>query len=159
MQRRTPARGAPFVLLLVGALLVACSFLSEPTPTATPAPTDTPSPTLEPTATPAFVFGADAFSQGLIARRNGDYARAIAAFQATLNSNPAPDVAREAQFRLGEAYWLYGDDGRAVSALNAYLQANPNGSHAPEIHYFLADAYRALKDYPNSLAQFKSIVS
>ncbi len=155
MQQRTPARTAPLFVLITGALLVACSMLSEPTPTATPAPTDTPTPTLEPTATPAFVFGPDAFSQGLIGRRNGDYARAIAAFQTTLNSKPAADVAQEAQFRLGEAYWLFGDDNRAVSALNAYLQANPNGPHAPETHYFLADAYRTVKDYPNALAQFK----
>ncbi len=129
--------------------------MSEPTPAATPTPADTPTPTPEATATPAFVFGPDPFSQGLIARRNGDYARAIAAFQLTLNSNPAPDLAQEAQFRLGEAYWLYSDDPRAVNALGAYLQANPNGAHASESHYFLADAYRTLKDFPNSLAQFK----
>ncbi|MBI4786130.1 MAG: tetratricopeptide repeat protein [Chloroflexi bacterium] len=139
------------VILELALLLTACSALAEPTATPIPEPTVSPTATPEPTATPAFVFGPDPFSQGMMARRNGDYARAIAAFQTTLNSNPAP----EAQFRLGEAYWLYNDDERAAAALNAYLQANPDGAHAPETHYFLADAYRALKDYPNAFAHLK----
>ena len=143
------------VILELGLLLTACSALAEPPPTPTPEPTIPPTATPEPTATPAFVFGPDPFSQGMIARRNGDYARAIAAFQTTLNSKPAPELAAEAQFRLGEVYWLYNDDDRAAAALNAYLQSNPNGAHAAETHAFLADAYRALKDYPNAFAQLK----
>jgi soluble lytic murein transglycosylase len=145
------------LVLALSVLLAACSA-ADPTPTLYPtlAPASAPSP--EPTATPAFVFGSAPFSQGMIARRNGDYARAVAAFQATLNS--PPDVggqggAREAQFRLGEAYWLYNDAGRAIAALGAYIQANPDGAHVPEAHYFLADAYRTQKDYPNALEQLR----
>lgn len=145
-------------LLVLGLLLAACSALESPTPTpeipltqqATPVP-----PTPEPTATPAFVFGPDAFSQGMLARRNGDYARAIAAFQAVLNGNPGPEQAAEAQFRLGEAYWLANDADHAVRALLPYLKTNPDGAHAPETHYFLGDAYRSLKDYPNALEQLR----
>src|SRR5512135_7048 len=103
-----------YLVLLLGLALVACSALfPAPTPTPVPTPEVTPTPSPEPTATPAYVFGPDPFSQGLIARRNGDYARAVAAFQAALNSNPPPDLASEAQFRLGEAFWLYNDDVRA----------------------------------------------
>ncbi|HEX9075874.1 MAG TPA: tetratricopeptide repeat protein [Anaerolineae bacterium] len=144
-----------YLVLLLGLALAACSAFSAPAPTPEPTPDVTPTPSPEPTATPAYVFGPDPFSQGLIARRNGDYARAIAAFQATLNSGPAPELAREAQFRLGEAFWLYNDDVRAINAFGGYLQGNPDGAHAPESHYFLGDAYRALKDYDDSLAQFK----
>lgn len=144
-----------WLVLTLGLLLAACSVFAEPTPTPVPTPASPPTETPEPTPTPAFAFGPDAFSQGLLARRNGDYARAIAAFQATLNSNPAPETAREAQFRLGEAYWLANDADHAVRALLTYLQANPSGAHAPETHYFLADAYRTLKDYPNALDQLR----
>lgn len=143
------------VLLLSSALLAACSAFAAPTPTPVPTPAVTPTSTPEPTATPAFVFGPDPFSQGLIARRNGDYARAIAAFQAALVSPPDANTQSEAQFRLGEAYWLANDDDHAIAALNAYLAAYPDGVHAPETHYFLSDAYRTLKDYPNALAQLK----
>lgn len=151
-------------LALVLTVLTACSALEPPTPippgnagptTPLATPELTPPPPPEPTATPAFVFGPDPFSQGLLARRNGDYARAVAAFQAALNANPNPAAAAEAQFRLGEAYWLANDADHAVQALSAYLKANPGGAHAPETRYFLGDAYRTLKDYPNALEQLR----
>ena len=142
-----------FVLAL-GIVLAACSsFSSSPTPT--PPPVDTPTPTPAPVDTPTPAFSSNPYNDGMTARRDGDYARAIAAFQFTLNSNPAPDLAAEAQYRLGEAYWLNNDDARAVAALNTYLQANPTGAHAPESHYLLADSYRSLKDYPNALEQLR----
>ncbi len=154
----------PSKILLALALglgvLTACSAFEHPTPTPValvPTPEITPPPpTPEPTATPAFVFGPDPFSQGMLARRNGDYARAIAAFQTALNSNPAPDAAAEAQFRLGEAYWLTGDADHAVRAFTAYLNMDPDGAHVAETHYFLGDAYRTLKDYPNALDQLRT---
>lgn len=144
------------VILLLSMLLTACSGFSNPVPAEAPTPVVTPTATPEPTATPAFVFGSDPFSQGMVARRNGDYARAIAAFQATLAGNPAPDVMQEAQFRLGEAYWLSNDDASATTSFSSYLIKYPTGPHAAETHYFLADAYRVLKDWPNSLEQFKA---
>ena len=91
----------------------------------------------------------------MAARRNGDYARAVAAFQVTLNSKPSADLQQEAQYRLGEAYWLNNDDAKAVTALNAYLQLNANGAHAPEAHYLLGDAYRTLKNFPDALEQLR----
>lgn len=91
----------------------------------------------------------------MIARRNGDYARAVAAFTLVLKSNPAPDLASESQFRQGEAYWLKNDYANAMQAFSAYLGANPKGAHAPEINYFLADSYRATKDYSNALASYR----
>lgn len=147
------------LLLALNALIAACTVASDPLPppTATSIPTDTPTPisSPEPTALPPVISGSDPLSQGMIARRNGDYGRAAAAFQATLNSNPSADVAREAQFRLGEAYWLDHDDDHAVNALKNYLQANPQGAHVPETHYFLSDAYRSLKDYPDALSELR----
>lgn len=91
----------------------------------------------------------------MIARRNGDYARAVAAFTLVLKSNPSAELASESQFRLAEAYWLKNDYPNAIQSFSAYLGANPKGAHAPEINYFLADAYRATKDYPNALASYR----
>ncbi len=161
MQKRIP------IFLLLGALLTACStvtaLLPNPTPTATPALDPTPTPISEPSPTPTPAFSSNPYNDGMTARRNGDYARAVAAFQFVLKSNPVPvpstgsgqALASETQFRLGEAYWLNDQDAQAITTLNAYLQANPNGAHAAETHYLLADAYRVLKDYPNALAQLR----
>jgi soluble lytic murein transglycosylase len=138
--------------------MTACSTVSTPEPaTPTPIPTvvDTPTPTPEPTDTPTPVFSSNPYNDGMTARRNGDYARAIAAFQLVLNSKPAADLAQESQYRLGEAYWLNNEDAKSITTWNAYLQANPQGAHVPEVRYLLADAYRVLKDYPNALEQLR----
>ena len=144
-------------LLALGALGIACSpSPALPTPVTTPtraAPIETA--TLDFTEPPTPVFSSDPFNDGLIARRNGDYRRAIAAFQRILDSNPALELGREARYRLGEAYWLYNDDARAINTLLAYVQGNPNGARVPEARYLMADAYRAQKDYANALEQFR----
>ena len=138
-------------------LLVACSSLAEPSPTPTSTETPTPlaTPAAEPTEIPTPSFSSNPYNDGMTARRNGDYARALAAFQLALNSNPAPDLQQESQYRLGEAYWLHNDDTRAIANLVTYLQANPNGARVPEARYLLADAYRAKKDFPNALEQLR----
>jgi soluble lytic murein transglycosylase len=145
--------------LLLGVLLTACSTMTAPLPNSTPTaaltPETTPTLTPEPTSTPTPAFSSNPYNDGMTARRNGDYARAVAAFQFVLQSHPAPDLAAEAQFRLGEAYWLNDQDAQAITTLNAYQQANPTGAHAAETHYLLADAYRVVKDYPNALAQLR----
>ncbi|MBI5035069.1 MAG: tetratricopeptide repeat protein [Chloroflexi bacterium] len=147
------------LILLFSVLLVACSTLSsEPTPepTVLPSPTfpNTPTLTPEPTEIPTPVFSSTPYYDGMIARRNGDYARAIAAFQLALKSNPTPELLQETQYRLAEAYWL-NDDARALNLLTTFLQTYPNGAHAPEAHMLLADSYRAKKDYANALEQLR----
>ncbi|MCX7840211.1 MAG: tetratricopeptide repeat protein [Anaerolineae bacterium] len=148
----------PIVLVLVlGAFAVACSSsFGIPTPVTTPTralPVETPTPEAAESPTP--VFSSDPFNDGMIARRNGDYRRAIAAFQRVLDSSPSPDLEREARYRLGEAYWLYGDYPRAINTLLAYVQGNPNGARVPEARYLLGDAYRASKDYANAIEQWR----
>jgi len=134
---RATMRKKIHLFLTLGVLLVACSPLAvtpEPsllnTPSAVPATASTPTLAPDPTDSPTPVFSSSPYNDGMAARRNGDYARAIAAFQLVQNSNPGPDLAQEAQYRLGEAYWLNNDDTRAINTLGAYLKANPSGAHA-----------------------------
>jgi soluble lytic murein transglycosylase len=88
-------------------------------------------------------------------RQNGYYARASAAFQSVLTLKPAPELGAEAQYRLGEAYWLSGDGDHAITALKAYVQFNPSGTHVAEAHYLLADTYRQKNDGGNALAELQ----
>lgn len=145
------------LVLVLGAFVVACSSsFGIPTPVTTPTralPVETPTP--QATEAPTLVFSSDPFNDGMIARRNGDYRRAIAAFQRVLDLSPSPDLKREARYRLGEAYWLYGDYPRAINTLLAYVQGNPNGARVPEARYLLGDAYRASKDYANAIEQWR----
>ena len=100
-----------WLFLVLGVLLTACATNPSPPPlpTATPTPVDTPTP--EPADTPTPVFSSNPFNDGMAARRNGDYARAVAAFQLVLKSNPAADpstsagqvLAQETQYRVREA--------------------------------------------------------
>jgi soluble lytic murein transglycosylase len=146
------------LVLALGALGVACSSpFALPTPVTTPtraAPLETPTPEFDELPTP--VFSSDPFNDGMIARRNGDYRRAIAAFQRVLDTRPAPDLEREARYRLGEAYWLYGDSARTINTLLAYIQGNPDGARVPEARYLMADAYRATKDYASAIEHLRA---
>lgn len=145
------------LVLVLGAFVIACSSsLGRPTPVTTPTralPIETPTPEAAESPTP--VFSSNPFNDGMLARRNGDYRRAIAAFQRVLDAQPTPDLAREARYRLGEAYWLYGDYPRAINTLLAYVQGNPTGTRVLEAHYLLGDAYRASKDYANAIEQWR----
>lgn len=144
-------------VLWLGAFLIACASASGvPTPVTTPTralPSETATP--HATETPTPVFSSNPFNDGMLARRNGDYRRASAAFQRVLDSKPTPELEQEARYRLGEAYWLYGDPARAINTLLAYVQGHPNGARVPEARYLLGDAYRASKDYANALEQWR----
>jgi len=148
---------AVLALALSVLVLSAVEGCSTDTAPPTPEPDATPFPTAIAAATeiPTPAFSSNPFNDGMIARRNGDYARAVAAFTLVLKSNPSSDLASESQFRLAEAYWLKNDYPNAIQTFSAYLGSNPKGAHAPEINYFLADAYRATKDYPNALASYR----
>ncbi len=135
-------------IFLSALLLTACTT----SPASPPDPTPTPAAE-QPEATPT--FSSNPFQDGLNARRNGDYARAAVAFQYVLASNPTPELASDALFRLAEAHYLKKDYARAIDAFNAFLRQYPNHARAVSLHYFLADAYRAQKDWSNALAEYQ----
>lgn len=89
----------------------------------------------------------------MVARRNGDYARAAQLFRSLAQGNPASELGRESQFRLGEVNYLDEAYAGAVKELAAFLNANPKDAHAPQARFFLAHSYAGQKDYPNAIAQ------
>lgn len=95
----------------------------------------------------------DALTQAMTLRRNGDYVRAATTFRAALQENPDPALARQLQFRLGEALYLAADFTNAVPALNAVWQAQDDDDLATRSHYFLGDIYTQQQKYPEALDQ------
>lgn len=97
----------------------------------------------------------EAFNQALTYRRNGDYVRAATTFRVALQENPAPELARQAQWRLGEALYLAGDFTNAVVALQAVIDTNDTDDFAARAHYWLGDIYTQQQKYEDALKQLR----
>lgn len=126
----------------------------EPTVEATPIPAPTELPGIPPPTIPA--NASDAFQQAMTLRRNGDYVRAATAFRTALQENPEPALARQAQFRLGEALYLALDFTNAVPALNAVIQEDDGDDLAARAHYYLSDIFTQQQRYEDALAQLQA---
>lgn len=121
---------------------------TQPTPTATDEP-GIVAPTIPANAS-------DAYTQAMTLRRNGDYVRAATSFRAALQENPEPALARQLQFRLGEALYLAADFTNAVPALEAVTQENDSDDLAARSHYFLGDIFVQQQKYPEALEQLQT---
>lgn len=97
----------------------------------------------------------DAFQQALTYRRNGDYVRAATAFRTTVQESSDPALARQAQFRLGEALYLAADFTNAVPALQAVIDQADDDDLAARAHYFLGDIFTQQQKYDDALAQLR----
>lgn len=97
----------------------------------------------------------DAFQQAMTHRRNGDYVRAATAFRTTIQENPEPALARQAQFRLGEVLYLAADFTNAVPALQAVIQENDDDDLSLRAHYFLGDIFTQQENYDNALRHLR----
>ncbi|MFQ6057881.1 MAG: tetratricopeptide repeat protein [Anaerolineae bacterium] len=154
------------LFLTIALLLAACVGRAAPSPapeaTATPLPsptatvtatiTSTPTPTLEPTPTPWVVRH---WQEGYVHQRNGDYARAIAAYQALLASQPPMDEVREARFRLGETYLLDKDYPQAIETLQRFLDDYPDDEQAPRAAFLLATAHKELGHWQEAIKHYR----
>lgn len=131
--------------MLVSALatIQAPSPTSTPTgmPTATLSPSPTPSPTDTPTATPPAAWQ-DAYTF----QRNGDYDRAIQAYQALLNTQPADDQVHAAMFHLGQTYFLASNYAEVVRTLELFLQNYAQDELAHRAYLLLGASHQAWGD-------------
>ncbi|HIP97580.1 MAG TPA: tetratricopeptide repeat protein, partial [Anaerolineae bacterium] len=121
-----------------------------PTPTFTPPPTPTPTPT--PTPDPAA-----ALATGRQHQRNGEYAAAIAAYEAALILPTLTDEQRaEARFHLGQCAFLSGDYPRALAALEGFDRDYPQDAHRRQALFFLARSYESLGDWEQAIAAYRA---
>ncbi len=86
--------------------------------------------------------GADPnYARGLQLYREGQTEAAVRTLREFVNSNPKSDLADNAQFWLGEAYYSRGDYNRSIIELNEVLLKYPQGDQIPGALLALATAF------------------
>jgi len=84
------------------------------------------------------------FEEGLAQYRAGNLNGAIGTFEQYLNSGANGPEAAQAQYWLGEAYYMQRNYDMASRYLGAYLKAQPNGDRAQAALNRLVESLRAM---------------
>jgi len=119
-----------------------------------------PSPATVPASQPASPTGAakqpdtpTPFQQGTAALQAGDWATAIACYQALLAVNPR---AAAVHHNLAVALRLQGDRSQLGAAIDHFQQAIALQTPTAGMHYNLANALRDAQDWPAAIAQYQA---
>ena len=84
------------------------------------------------------------YEEGLAQYRAGDLNGAIGTFEQYLNSGASGPEAAQAQYWLGDAYYMQRNYDMASRYLGAYLKAQPNGDRAQAALSRLVESLRAM---------------
>jgi len=113
------------------------------------APTD-PSPTAQPVTPPAprpGGFGASPSQAFETARSDyymGNWSLAIQGFESFLKTFPKSDLTDDAQYYIGETYYMSGRFQEALAAYNAVVERYPSSNTLPDTYYKRGMAQKAL---------------
>ena len=150
-----------FIILIVfGFLCTACSLPgtisrkkatstpAPPTPTLTPTVTLTPIPTETPTPipTPTPLPGVSIIN-GDRALFNGDWDRALSAYQEAYRLSGDSDTLTAAQLGIGRVYYHSGDYPTALNTLRDLIEHYPDAPRVAEAYFFLGQIYNTLDRY------------
>jgi tol-pal system protein YbgF len=120
----------------------------------TPAPGATPAAAVMPAADPQRAYDA-AFA----ALKDARYAEAITGFRSLLEASPTGALAPNAQYWLGEAYYVTRDYESAVGAFGAVGQRWPDSAKAPGALLKLGYSQYELKRYEQAKQAFAQVVA
>ncbi len=84
----------------------------------------------------------DPYHRALQSYREGQSDQAIQQFREYLRANPKSDLADNAQYWIGEAYYSKGDYNRAIIELNEVLLKYPQGDQVPGALLALATSFQ-----------------
>lgn len=98
-----------------------------------------------------------AYMQALDQLKNGKYPDAIGSLQQFLATYPKSDLADNAQYWLGEAYYASRDFGNAATAFKAVVDQWPNSRKAPDALLKLGYSQFELKQYPEARATLSDV--
>ncbi|GAG43981.1 unnamed protein product, partial [marine sediment metagenome] len=102
---------------------------------------------------------AERLEAGRTYQRNGDYARAIAEYQALLSNKPREEQAREASFLIGESHFLNGDYQPAKEALERFLQDYPEDERGVQVLFLLARSYDGAGDCTTAIEYYRKYLA
>jgi tol-pal system protein YbgF len=91
--------------------------------------------------------GQGAYAQAFEALKSGNYGAAIAGFRLYLANNPTGELADNAQYWLGETYYVTRDYDNAAMAFRAVGERWPNSRKAPDALLKLGFTQYELKQY------------
>jgi tol-pal system protein YbgF len=119
-----------------------------------PAPTPTPPP-LPPTAglSPGRLFDTARGDYGA-----GQYTLAITGFEQFLRAFPKSENADDAQFYIGESYYLQKRFEDAVAAYNLVIQNYPGANMVPDAYYKRGLAYNQLNQNEAARASWETLI-
>ncbi len=98
-----------------------------------------------------------AYMQALDSLKNAKYPDAIGELQQFLKSYPKSDLADNAQYWLGEAYYASGDFAKAAAAFHTLLDQWPSSSKAPDALLQLGYSQYELKQYADARATLAEV--
>jgi tol-pal system protein YbgF len=103
--------------------------------------------------------GADqaTYAQAFEALKNGNYGASIAGFKQYLATYPTGDLADNAQYWLGETYYVTRDYDNAAVAFRAVGERWPNSRKAPDALVKLGFTEFELKQYPEARATLTQV--
>ena len=97
------------------------------------------------------------YTQGFDALKAGSYSVAITGFKDFLGTYPASPLAENAQYWLGEAYYVNHDYEAAAGAFRAVLKKWPDSRKAPDALLKLGYTQYALKQYSAARATLSEV--
>jgi tol-pal system protein YbgF len=101
--------------------------------------------------------GQGAYAQAFEALKSGNYGAAIAGFKLYLANYPTGDLADNAQYWLGEAYYVTRDYDNAAVAFRAVGERWPNSRKAPDALLKLGFTQYELKQYAEARATLTQV--
>jgi tol-pal system protein YbgF len=98
------------------------------------------------------------YAQAFDALKAGSYSVAIAGFKDFLGSYPSSPLAENAQYWLGEAYYVTHDYESAAGAFRAVLKKWPDARKAPDALLKLGYTQAAQKQYAAARATLNAVM-
>lgn len=130
-----------------------------PAPSVASPPVASPAPAPAPPSAPEGTSAGKAYDQALARQRAGDAQGAIQAFQGFLRQYPRHELAPNAQYWLGEAYFRAGDYPNAVAAQQKLMVTYPDHLKVPDAMLILANAQNAAGDVAAARRTLEDLIS
>lgn len=131
----------------------------------------TPAPVPTPTATPGREIAAndlsreeakdvpDDYRRGLTLVRQGSYDRAIQALRDFLRTNQQSPLAPNAQYWIGESYYMLGDYYQAILNFNQVRQQHPKSERAPAAVLKIGLAFQQMGNKSEARLAFQKVLN